>query len=467
VQLGRNRPRSHLDRLVGELVEKRVERHVVIVVVANAKLLAGHVDAPRRVELGREDPQVEVGHERAQQQHAVALLDELRHLGPPHRPFIQADVQRVLFRHDALAQQRGGDRNLVLLSQGQDPVLQAEAMNLDPRQDHRPLGLGQKLRGLFRGFFDDLRVGQGLAVMVGVHDPRHDLDQVAGNLDVARPLVAGDRVEHPVDLAEGDSRVVELGAGHAQLLEDLDLRPKVLHLVVQERIVDPLAHPRRAADDNDGRLLGVGPGDRVADRQPAHAVRDADRAEAVDPSVGVGREARAVLARAADDLDRAFFELAVKRENVVAGNPEDVLEAVVLKPPDQVLADRKPLGRPRGVVGRSGMPGDRIQSRHGKLLRCFVVGPACRAGNPVRPACRARARTAHACLKGRIRAPGSSGGQVSAASLPIRVNISGIFHALPGQSSPSRMPQPIAPSSFANSSLGDFVPTDDMLILVY
>ena len=124
--------------------------------------------------------------------------------------------------------------------------------------------------------------------------------------------------------------------------KDLELRAEVPHPVVQQRIVDPLAQPGRAADHHHRRLLGVGPGDRIAEAQPADAIRHADRPDAVDAGVGVGGEPGAVFARAADHADRALFQHAVEREHVVAGNAEDVANAVVLQPADQVLADRQP-----------------------------------------------------------------------------------------------------------------------------
>ena len=189
-------------------------------------------------------------------------------------------------------------------------------------------------------------------LVIGVDDLRNDFDLVAGNFDVAGPLVADDGVEDAVDLAEGDGRVDQFGRGDAQLLEHLELRAEVAHLVVEQRIVDALGQPRSAADDDDRRLFGVGPGDGVADREAADAVGDADRTQAVDAGIGVGREAGAVFARAADDVDRAFFELAVERQDVVAGNAEDVLQAVILQPADQVLADRQGL-RGRAARGSS------------------------------------------------------------------------------------------------------------------
>ena len=66
----------------------------------------------------------------------------------------------------------------------------------------------------------------------------HDVDHVARNFDVDRPLVAGRGVQHAVDLAKGHRRIVQLGAGDAQLFEHFELRAKIAHPVVQQRIVD-------------------------------------------------------------------------------------------------------------------------------------------------------------------------------------------------------------------------------------
>jgi hypothetical protein len=82
----------------------------------------------------------------------------------------------------------------------------------------------------------------------------------------------------------------------------------------------------------------------------------------VNAGVGISREARAVLARAADHGQRTFFQEAVKREDVIAGNAEHVANAVVLQAADQVLADRQPSLRHRIRVGEHGHVGQRFQA---------------------------------------------------------------------------------------------------------
>ena len=48
----------------------------VKMMVADAELFARGIDALGRIELGRVDAEVDVGHERAEHDHAVAVLDE-------------------------------------------------------------------------------------------------------------------------------------------------------------------------------------------------------------------------------------------------------------------------------------------------------------------------------------------------------------------------------------------------------
>ena len=62
-----------------------------------------------------------------------------------------------------------------------------------------------------------------------------------GKFDVARPPDTRTRVEHAVDLAERGRRgsFSSVPATHSSA-EHFDLRVEVLHLVVQQRIVEPL-----------------------------------------------------------------------------------------------------------------------------------------------------------------------------------------------------------------------------------
>ena len=116
-------------------------------------------------------------------------------------------------------------------------------------------------------------------------------------------------------------------SAHANAAEYFGLGVEVLHLVVEERIVEAFTQARRAGNDHHRRFFGIGPGDRVAEAQSAHAIGDADRADAVDAGVGVGGEAGAVLAGAADQSQPALFQLRVEGKDVIARNAEHVAHA--------------------------------------------------------------------------------------------------------------------------------------------
>jgi len=128
------------------------------------------------------------------------------------------------------------------------------------------------------------------------------VDHIAGQFDVDRALGLDGSVEHAVDLPRRGLWVVQHGGGLGQLLEHLELRVEVAHLVVEQRVAQALVHARRATDDDHRRLLGVGLGGGVGDLQPADAVGDADHAQAVEPGVGIGGKARALLVAGVDDL---------------------------------------------------------------------------------------------------------------------------------------------------------------------
>ena len=77
--------------------------------MADAERFAGGVDATGRGQIGRENAHVDVGHELAQQDHAVALLDEARDLLAAQGAFVDADEQRMALADHALAEHGGRD----------------------------------------------------------------------------------------------------------------------------------------------------------------------------------------------------------------------------------------------------------------------------------------------------------------------------------------------------------------------
>ena len=170
---------------------------------------------------------------------------------------------------------------------------------------------------------------------------RHDVHHVAGQLDIARPLVARRRA--PARGRCGGKRCCGssswASAPHSRRKTSAWVW-KSLTLWCSSGLLNRSRRPGAPADHDHRRLLGIGPGDRIAEAQPAHAIGHADRADAVDPGVGVGGKAGAVLARAADQPQRALFHHRVERQHVVAGDAENVPHAVVAQTADKVLADR-------------------------------------------------------------------------------------------------------------------------------
>ena len=125
-----------------------VEPDVAVMVMPDPEVFARRVDAARGVELGREDPEVDVRQEAAEHQQAVGLLDAFGDLRPAHRPLVDADEQRMPLRDHALAQDRRRDRQARPLGQGDQVILEPEAVDLDVGQDHRPLGRFEQRDGL-------------------------------------------------------------------------------------------------------------------------------------------------------------------------------------------------------------------------------------------------------------------------------------------------------------------------------
>ena len=308
------------------------------------------MDRPPRVEVGGEDAEIDVGEDRAEEDPAVARLDELRHLAAPHPPFIEADVERVDLADDTLAKQCGGDGDPRGFGQRDRIGLEPVALQLDAGDDHRGLGLFDPLDSLADRLGERRRIADARRGSVGADRIGHDVDHVARQLDINGALLPEADVEDPVDLTEGGVGIGDLGARRRHLLEDLELRRPLTDAVMEERPVAPFAQARSPGDHHHRALLRPGAGSRIDHREPPHAVGDAQRADAVDPGIGVGGVAGAVLTRTVDQLERALLEHRVEPENVIARDAEDVTERIVAEPANQVFADRE-LRDAAGTVG--------------------------------------------------------------------------------------------------------------------
>src|SRR5262249_28342916 len=97
---------------------------------------------------------------------------------------------------------------------------------------------------------------------------------------------------------------------------------------------------RSAADHDHRRLLGIGLGDGVGDLQPADAIGDADRAEPLEPRIGVGGEPGALFVRGVDDADGPLLHLRKEAEDIVARDAEGMADAFLRQPADEILTNR-------------------------------------------------------------------------------------------------------------------------------
>src|SRR4029078_4944696 len=98
--------------------------------MANSELFAGDINAAGWIEIGREDAEIQVGHERAEEQDTVAAFDVLRDLRAAHRTFVKPDEQRMFLRNDAFTKNGRRDRDFVFFGPRDHFVLQAEAVDL-------------------------------------------------------------------------------------------------------------------------------------------------------------------------------------------------------------------------------------------------------------------------------------------------------------------------------------------------
>ena len=134
----------------------------------------------------------------------------------------------------------------VLLGQGEQLVLQAEAVDLDAGDDHRPLRrLPQRAAASATRLLAS-RLGSlgGLDLAIDVHGyARHDVHQVARHLDVDRPLVRASTASSTRSISrKAVDRIVDRRRRtHSDLSKTSSCVREVFDLVVQQRIVHPLA----------------------------------------------------------------------------------------------------------------------------------------------------------------------------------------------------------------------------------
>ena len=326
-----------------QAVNEVLEADIFIAVVANREFFARRIDRARRIELCGVNAEVDVGHERAEEDDAIAGLDVATHVVAAHRTLVNAHVKAVLLTDDRFAHDGCRDRDVGLCGEPYQGALQPEPMHFHVGQDDRLARAINHCNRLRQ------RLAQCVAVALLVKFPRRVMrnagqrNQVTRQLDVNGTLVTQRRVQHAIDFLKGALRIAQDGGSNGQLLENLFLGVELAHLVVEQRILFPFLHPRRAADDHDRRFLCERFGRGVGHLQSADAIGDADGAQSAHTGVGVGRKTSALFIASIDNAKRAVKKLFVKAEHVIAGDAKNVPHAMRVKSLNQIFADARRL----------------------------------------------------------------------------------------------------------------------------
>ena len=156
----------------------------------------------------------------------------------------------MLLAQHGLAEDGRGKGNVCPLDEPQRFVVHGKAMHFHIREDDRTLRRIQHRHRFAHGLGERERIARLVNLpraMVRQPRCRHE---IARQFEIHGPLVTHRRVQHAVDLGERRVGIVEHGRGNGDLIEHPPLRVELAHLVMQQRILLPLAHPRRAADDD-------------------------------------------------------------------------------------------------------------------------------------------------------------------------------------------------------------------------
>src|SRR5258708_6966525 len=316
-----------------------LEPHVLISVIADREFLTGSVNGAAQIQAGGIDTQIDVSHECAQENDAIASLDVLPDIVAAHRAFIDAEVKGMLLADNGFAQDGGGNWDVGFPGELEHRILQAEPVDFNVGNDHRPAGgVDHEL-----GLCECGTQAPGIAALVNFESlvrrvARHE-DQVARQFEIHGPLEPQGSVQDTVNLLEGGLRIAQDGRGDGELFEDLFLGVKFADFVVEQRVLFALLHAGSATYYHDGRFFGKGLGGRVGDLEAADTVSNTNCAKSADSRVCVGGKSGALLVAGVNDAQLALGEQIVKSQDIVAGNAEDVADAVRVESSDKVLAN--------------------------------------------------------------------------------------------------------------------------------
>ncbi len=312
---------------------------VRVAMVADRRAVSGGVDHLGGVHAGGEDARAEVGDERAERQNAVGPLDDFSGQRRPHGPHVVADEMGVAFGKGRLAHQGAHDGDVELLHETDHVVHEAVALDLHVHVGHGALAAVQARQDFGERLFDLQWAAGGLVggtMGAKVNPLEH---HVAGNFQVAGPLLLEHSVNDTVNVGDGGRSVVHDRRGFRNLLEDTMLRLKRLDAMVQEGVGVAVLDLRRAREDQDRRFLRIRLGDGIDHVQGARAVSDDGHAQPRDARVGVGGVTHPRLVAHDHGGHLARLLRGVQGQDEIAGDAEGGLHAEIAQTLEDVFRD--------------------------------------------------------------------------------------------------------------------------------
>ena len=300
------------------------------------------LDREAQVDALARDREVGVGHDHAEQQQAVGLLDRLRHLAVAGQPQVGAEQRDVLRREQAAPHEARDHGDRQAPGQLGYARLQIEAAHLHAHHQHRARALRRRCSNSSAHAARACASGTGSAV-IGTF-VAGTLRHVPRDFEIDRPRMAQRGVEHARDLRGRLARVVQPGLVHGELLEHAPLRIQRLHLVVQLVAARGFVRGRRARQHDQRHPLGVGAGHGVHEVEGAGAIGDRGHAEAAAHARGrVGREAdRRFVRKRVERQDPAALDFAEQGQGEVAGDAEHFGRAAALQGLEEALGQVHP-----------------------------------------------------------------------------------------------------------------------------
>ena len=242
-----------------------LEADLLVGVVADGEFLAGGGDGASGVQPGGEDAEVDIGHEGAKHNDAIARFDVATNLFPAHGAFINAHIEGMLLADDGFAEERGDDRDIGFFGQFRENILQSEAVHLDVRNDDRLDSAVDEPDGIIDGGAEHFQVAGFMNFERPMMWNSWHLHHVPREFDINGALVTEAGMKNAIDFLEGSLRIAEHSGSDSQLLEDFLLSIELADFVVEQRVFLALANAGRAADDNDRAFFGKSAGGGVGD----------------------------------------------------------------------------------------------------------------------------------------------------------------------------------------------------------